>query len=453
MTLEQLKAAFDAAVKRGKEMRDELEAADPADKNLDIPVLEQELEDATAEVQRTRENLNKAIERNKILDADPVDVPGKKEPLQARGSLRSELTYRPDAGHSFFADIRAMKDGDQEARERMLRNNREYEVEKRAGVNQTATSGGEFIPPVWAIDQYAAKLRAGRPTVSAIGTKPWPMGTNSLNFPAITTGSTTAAQVDGAAVSNTDLVTSSYTAQAQTVAGKTVTSYQLIDLGWAGVDGIIYDDLVADFARQFDVLVVNGAVTNAKGLLNVTGVNAVTFTSAAPKPVSATVADSFYYQHFLAKNAIEKNAFAPADLAILHPSEWNWFLTGLDSQTRPLGIALTGASGFNALGQFDPNDVPSAPTIAGNIAGLGIVVDANVPVNLGGGTNESRYIMLNRRGFDIYETQPVFKIADQTSIGTLQYQFVLYGYYGVVSRQPKMISVVSGTGMIVQSGV
>jgi hypothetical protein len=75
-----------------------------------------------------------------------------------------------------------------------------------------------------------------------------------------------------------------------------------------------------------------------------------------------------------------------------------------------------------------------------------------MPTNLGGGTNESRLVFLNRRGFDFWESPPRFKVADQTSIANLQYQFVMYGFYATTSRQAKMISIVSGTGMIPVSG-
>ena len=101
------------------------------------------------------------------------------------------------------------------------------------------------------------------------------------------------------------------------------------------------------------------------------------------------------------------------------------------------------------MAQFNPE----AQGIAGNFGGIPVVIDANMPVNLGAGTNESRVGLFNRRTLYLYEGVPRFKVADQTSIANLQYQFVLYGYYGVAfGRQPKMVSVISGTGLIVQAG-
>jgi HK97 family phage major capsid protein len=448
MTPEQLKAALEAAEKRGRELRDQLDAVDPKTAtDDDIAKLKQDLDDATSEVERTRENLNKRIAQDKILDADEIKVPEKREPT-VKGTGRTERTYRPDAGTSFFDDMIRSCQGDHQARERLDANNRERaDVQARAGVNQTATSGGEFSPPLW-FDDFAPLLRAGRPTIDAIGTLPLPPQTNSLNLPKITTGSSTAASLDAGAVSNTDLVTTSVTAQVQTVDGRQVVSYQIMDMSSPAIDGVIYQDLLSSFNASFDALVLNGAVANAKGILNVTGVNAVTYTSASPKQTSATVADSYFNQLIFAKNGIDKGAFTPADFAVMHPSTWNWFLSGLDSQLRPLAFGLGGmAPGFNGTAQADL----VAQGFAGfTNFGLPVVVDANMPVNIGG--NQAPTALINRRGFNIWESTPVFKVADQTNIANLQYQLVLYGYYACMSRQPKMISVISGTGSVVQAG-
>lgn len=425
------------------------DALDTADESADVDALLAAADDARNKATELKAQIDRAeaIERARAEHKPEPAAAVADNKKHARSTVigREETTYRPDQGPSFFADLIAARGGSVDAFDRLHRNNREFEIIEKRAISQTATAGGEFVPPVWMNSEYAELLRAGRPVVDAIGTKPLPANTNSLNLPKITTGNTVAAQSDGGAVSNTDLVTTSVTAQVQTVAGRTIASYQLVDMGSPAMDGVIYSDLVAAYAAQMDTLVINGSATNAKGLLNVTGVNAVTFTSGSPVPVSSTVANSFWYQHILGKNAIEKNAYVGPDFGILHPSEWNWFLSGLDSQNRPLALTQTGV---NHLGET----TLAAQGFSGNIGGIPIVVSANTPVNLGAGTNQSPYILVARRGYDIWESMPTFKVADQTSIANLQYQFVLYGYYAVASRQPKMISVINGTGMIVQSG-
>jgi hypothetical protein len=75
-----------------------------------------------------------------------------------------------------------------------------------------------------------------------------------------------------------------------------------------------------------------------------------------------------------------------------------------------------------------------------------------MPLNLGTGTNESRVVFLNRAAVEIYERGPFVKITPQTGTGTLQSNLVVYGYVAIAAVQPKLISVVSSTGMIVQAG-
>jgi HK97 family phage major capsid protein len=449
MTIEQLRELYQNACKRVQDAADAIDALTSDDTADAVTAAETEHTDAVAEAERAKAAVasREAVIRSREQHTpDPVDPA--KPIADAKGALTVERVYRPDTGTSFYADMILAHQRDPLALERLDRNNRECAAEKRAGVNQTATSGGEFSPPLW-LTEFFPLLRAGRATVNAIGTMPLPPQTNSINLPGITTGDSTAVQTDGGAVSNTDLVTAAKTAQVQTIAGRAVVSYQIVDLSSPAIDGVIYQDLVASYNQSLDIAVINGNVANAKGILNVTGVNAITYTSASPKQTSATVADSYWNQLIFAKNGIDKGAFVATDFAIMHPSTWNWYLSGLDSQLRPLAVGLSGMPGFNGTSLAD---LEAQGFVGFTNFGLPVVADANVPVNLGGGTNQAPTVLINRRGLDIWESAPVFKVADQTSIATLQYQLVLYGYYGVMSRQPKMISVINGTGAIVQAG-
>ncbi len=370
---------------------------------------------------------------------------------------REERTYRRDGQFGYFADLAAVTRGDGKALDRLISNNRQAAERAQAsgvrleaaGINQSATSGGEFVPPVWYVDQYAPLLRAGRPGLDAIGTKALPPDTNSLNFPKITTGSAVAVQSDGGSVQNTDLVTTSVTAQVQTEAGRSVASYQFVDLGPVS-DQVIMQDLMFAYNTQLDKdIIASSAVTNAKSLLNQSSINSVTYTDATPTGAE------FYAPVMQGASQIAKNAFVGTDLIITHPSVWYNILSGVDGSTRPLYLAV--GPGFNVMGNGGLDALSDSAGITstgpvGNIGGIPLYVDANLPTNLGGGTNETRMILLNRMGFDIWESAPRFRVADQASITTLQYQFVAYGYWACCSRQPKMISVLSGTGLIPVSG-
>ena len=317
----------------------------------------------------------------------------------------------------------------------------ELEKQYRA-VGTAAGAIGEFVPPTWLNDQYAAYLRAGRAFADQCLSHPLITGTNQINVPKITTGSTTAVQTDGGSVSNTDLATTSVTAQYQTIAGRTVASRQLYDLGVPSMDGVIFDDLLRSYMQSLDVAVLNGTVTNAKGVLQVSGTNAVTYTDTTP------TGPELWPSFFQGKSAIEKGVIGGVDFVCMHPSTWNWFLSSLDSQNRPLALNTTGAA-FNAFAEFNLN----AQGPVGNLSGIPVIVDANMPVNLGAGTNQAPIVMANRSTLYLYESAPVMQVADQVNIANLQLQFVMWGYYAVAfGRQPKAIRVINGTGLIVQSG-
>jgi HK97 family phage major capsid protein len=457
MTLEQLRAAYRAACERVQTAVAAVEALADDAAAEEVTRVTDAFNEARTSADQAKGALDarEAVERAR--EAHPAPTPADPTPAPDVRVTRNEPTYRPDQG-SFFRDLIAAKGGNSGAYDRLQRNNAEYidemqrrvaahptdaRIQQRAGLTQTAGAGGEFIAPIWMIDQTEPLLRAARPFADQCSGYPLPEFTNSINVPKITTGASTAVQTDTSNVSNTDLVTTSVTAQVQTIAGRTVAAYQDIDLGGPIVEQLVYQDLLADYWRTLDQSLISGNVTNAKGVLNVSGINAVTFTNASPTP------KDFWAPWFQGKSQIEKGAFVPTQFGLVHPSTWNFILSGLDSQNRPLATP-GGYPGFNLIAQ---NNDAVAQGVAGNMGGIPIVEDANVPVNLGGGTNEARIVLANKRTLVTFEGVPRFKVADQTSITTLQYQFVLYGYYGAAfPRQPKMISVVSGTGLVVQSG-
>lgn len=460
--IERARAAYTAAVER---MHAAIAAIDAAGDDTDLTELRTEADAAIGDAERAKAQLDQAeaIERARL--AHPVQpAPADTAPeLRTAGTIqvtREEDVYHP-ASRSVFLDLTQARNGDTDARDRLIRNSlqvkdqlmerakraqdpavgRRLEAESRA-ISQTATAGGEFIPPLWLNDQYAPLLRARRAFADQCYSQTLPDGTNSINFPKITTGASAAVQADGGAVSNTDQVTTTVTAQVQTIAGRSIASYQLVDMSQPGIDGVIYQDILGAYWQALDVALISGNVTNAKGFLNVSGINAVTYTDASP------TGPELYAPMLQAKSQIDKGAFAPTQFTLWHPSTWNWYLSQLDTANRPLALA-TDLPSFNAMATFNP----AAEGIAGNFQHLPVVVDANIPVNLGAGTNESRIGLFNRETLYLWEGVPKFKVADQTSIANLQYQFVLYGYYAnAFARQPKMISVISGTGLIVQSG-
>jgi HK97 family phage major capsid protein len=449
--LKQLIAIRDAANTRAAAALDAVLALDPETAKTDVveaaEVEAREAQDAAKAASDAVESRSNKLEARasftKVADDAPDDAARGNKDAEKRISIdKQEPTYRQDKG-GFFRDLALAKEGGPaaaEAYERLERNNRE--VQMRAGVNTSATSGGEFVPPDWTNELWAPLLRVGRPFADQCVNIGTPVS-NVWNLPRVTTGATVANQsAEGVAVSNTDQVTDSISATLQTPAGRSIASYQVMDLSEPGIDQIIYMDLLAALNAEVDRLLLNGSATSQKGVLQLSGTNAVTYTQATPTGAN------FWPFIFQGKSAIEKGAFCGVDFTVMHPSTWNWFLSQLDSSNRPLALSTTGAA-FNAMSEYNKN--PQG--LAGNIGGIPVIVDANVPVNLGAGTNQAQVVLCNRSGLLVKEGGPVFKVADQTSVTSLQYNFVLYKYLQqMFGRHPKKFSVIGGTGLIVQSG-
>jgi HK97 family phage major capsid protein len=84
------------------------------------------------------------------------------------------------------------------------------------------------VPPIWLLDEYLPLARAGRPFANSVNNRPLPQGTDSINIPKVLTGSSTAAQADLGAVSETDPGTGSVSIPVKAIAGQVDVSRQLL---------------------------------------------------------------------------------------------------------------------------------------------------------------------------------------------------------------------------------
>jgi HK97 family phage major capsid protein len=189
---------------------------------------------------------------------------------EGRARVSSEpLTYEARSPHSFVTDlIRAERDMDMAARERLARHQGEMATELR-DLSSTDGVGGELVPPMWLMSEYLPLARAGRPYASSINNRPLPQGTDSISLPKVLTGSATSAQADLGTVQETDPTTGSVTIPVKTVAGQVDVARQLLDRG-AYTDDIVFGDLVADYSLRVDLqcLTGSGSGANAKGVLS-----------------------------------------------------------------------------------------------------------------------------------------------------------------------------------------
>lgn len=351
-------------------------------------------------------------------------------------------TYRRGGTQSYFRDLfRAQQRGDHDAIDRLRRSDEQVlsGLEQRA---LTTTDGGigEFVPPLWMVQEYVQLARAGRVVADQIAHQPLPAGTDTISLPKLASGTSTAEQAtQNSAVSNTDATSSSVSAAVATVAGQQVVSQQLLEQSPINMDQILLGDLAADYAVRLDNFVINNNAANKRGLLNASGTNAITYTDATP-----TVGEA-YSKVGDGIQQIHTGRFLPPDKIFMHPRRWAWYTVSLDTAGRPLVVPSANMP-QNVLAGM--SDVVSEGFV-GTLQGLPVFVDPSIPTNLGAGTNEDRIIVLRSSDVILFEGTPRAEAFRETYANQLSVLLRFYNYAALHSeRYPKSISVVSGTGLI-----
>lgn len=382
---------------------------------------------------------------------------GAKPPKYGEGVGREERTYRPDNGvngnPSFFRDFYAsVERQNSDARARLDR----HMVEERADAEKTGkqfraigtgTVGG-LVVPNYLTEEFAPILRNGRPLANACASKELPEEGMTVIVPRGSTGSSAAAQASqNAAVSNTDVnFNNDLTVNVQTYSGEQDVARQILERGTSGIDQLIYEDLVSAYGTALDVDIINGAGTSGthKGVLNASGTNSVTFTSASPTVVLA------WSKLANAKGLIGANRKMPANLWVMTTTRWAWFVAALDGNNRPLLIDNPSAA-INAMGVSNAENFGEGQLV-GTLQGIPVLCDDNIPANLGAGTNQDDIICVRRQDLYLWEEgdgMPRELRFEQTKGNNLTVVLVVYGYSAFTAeRYAKAVSIVSGTGLV-----
>ncbi|WFF07247.1 phage major capsid protein [Micromonospora sp. WMMD1076] len=399
-------------------------------------------DEADAAIDTARADLER-LEAEQAREAEVADLTSRTSPAAPRPTGGARVTsepevYRKGGQTSYFRDLaRAQLSGKPDAIERLARNDRAMadSTEYRA-LTTTDGAGGDFVPPLWMVQDFIELARAGRVVADQVRSQPLPGGTDTISLPRLATGTAVAEQAtQNTNVQSTDATTNSVSAAVTTIAGEQVVAQQLLDQSPVNMDEVLLGDLAADYAIKADVFVINNNATNKVGLLNVSGVNGVTYTDASPTPgeLYAKVADAIQQIH--------TGRLMPGDKIFMHPRRWAWFLGALDGQGRPLITPDATNSIAQAGGVVSQGRV-------GVLQGLPVFVDPNIPTNLGAGTNEDRIIIARSSDVIFYEGAANAETFRETLARQLSVVLRFYRYAALhASRYPKAISVISGTGL------
>jgi HK97 family phage major capsid protein len=385
---------------------------------------------------RSASELDDQISQHKDLEARNAKAAEMRTQagLTAPAVVRSEArTYsRDNRSASFLGDAFAAQfNGDYQAKERLARHMNEERVERR---DVTSANFAGLIVPQFLTELAAPLARAGRPVADIARKHQLPASGLTISISRVTTGSSTAAQSEGAAVSETNMDDTKLDITVQTIAGQQTVSRQALERG-TGVDGLVMNDLILSYHTTLDASVVT-SLTNA-----VTQV--VTFTDASP-----TVGE-LYPKLLDCVQRIQTNYFAGPNVMIMHPRRLAFILAALDDTKRPLAVpTMNGAMNAIAVGD--------GSVVYGNsgysIAGLPVVTDANVITTNGAGSNEDVIIIGNTQELHLWEEgdgAPMYLRFDQPKAAELDVLAVVYGYSAfTAARYPNASALVGGTGLV-----
>lgn len=391
------------------------------DEDAEIEALLTEVRDLDEQIRKheeLEERQAKAVEIRKEKTIDPAT------------RVKSEArTYSPDSKFSFISDAYAAHfSGDFGARERLARHMKEEQVERR---DVTSANFAGLVVPQYLTDLAAPFARAGRPVADVARKHPLPAAGLTLNISKVTTGSSVAAQTEGAAVSETNMDDTLLTIDVKTYAGQQNVSRQALERG-TGVDALVMADLVSAYHTALDAAVV--------GEIKVGNGNSVTYTDASP-----TVGE-LYPKILDAVQKIQTSFYAGPNVIVMHPRRLAWILAAVDSTNRPLAVPTMNGP-MNAVAVGDSS------VVYGNsgykIAGLPVVTDANVTTT-DNGDQDAIYIG-NSQELHLWEEgsgEPMMLRFEQPKGAELDVQIIVYGYSAfTVRRYPKAWAEIIGTGL------
>jgi len=306
----------------------------------------------------------------------------------------------------------------------------------------TSAFAGHVVPQ-YLVDEFAPLARASAPFLSAVRQLPLPDEGMSLEISRLTTGAGVAAQAtEGATIVEVDADDTLLTVPVRTFAGAQDVSRQAIDR--VGIDELVFGDLAAEYLKALDASAINGTGANGQhlGVLNTPGIATVAFTSATPTVPGA------WPRLASATSVVAGARFMPPDMIVMHPRRWSWFLAALDLDNRPL-ISPSAATSANpmAIG------APTAEHFAGSMLGLDVIADANIPTNLGAGTNEDIIIVARSQDIILWSEGGLvprqLRVDEPAAAATLQVRLVAYGYSAFsAGRYPPAICTIGGTGLV-----
>jgi HK97 family phage prohead protease len=309
---------------------------------------------------------------------------------------------------------------------------RGVEVQVRAfATPANSTSDAVGVTPDAYVPDVLELLREGRPIANLFGSRPLPQQGNSVELPRITQGGVVGYQAtQGGDVASQNVETDLPTFPKATMAGGQGVSLQAQE--WSNpsyMDEVIRDHIAAygEFL-DLETIVGDGATPTASytGILD----------GATDVPAGGTgiLTDVIAVMGQAWTAVYQGSKRAPIAWG-MNSVTWGNFLGAVDADSRPL-ISVDAPS--NPVGLSDLSQV------TGFLRGVPVIVDDNIPSNLGVGTDESPIILGSWRDALLFENQAAPVRIALTYPDVLVTDVSVYGFSALAIRRPAAFAVISG---------
>jgi HK97 family phage major capsid protein len=270
--------------------------------------------------------------------------------------------------------------GDAAAWSRLARHMDEERAERpgyqeRVAGDLTTTGAGGVVVPQYLVELTAQAVAARRPFADNCTRHPLPAEGMTFVVPTISTATSTGIQATQlTAVSATSLAETDLSVSVQTAAGMQNVSRQAADR--SRIDQFVISDLFNRYATSLDSQMINQATV---------GLNAVAATALGTFTTGSPTGALLYPKILAAQSGVEATLLGtPADLVVMHSRRWAWLSKEMGSVWP-----LINSAGVRPQSGGTNNNEPYGSRVPGTLPnGLSVVVDNNVPTNLGVGTNQ-----------------------------------------------------------------
>jgi HK97 family phage major capsid protein len=377
------------------------------------------------------EEIDQAHGQEQRIDTG-VRAPGR--PTATTSVTRNERTYRKDIdrkGTVFLRDVaRQFLYQDPDAAFRLSSHMQEERVERSEYMERANAGTGNFaglVVPQYLVDMYAPAVAAMRPFADVCNKHELPSQGMTVNIPLLTTATSVGLQgSENSAGSSTAPNDTLLTENVQTATGNVTLSRQAIDRGY-GIDEVTMQDLFKRYATNLDSTLINQATTGLSAL-------AGTFAGTLASGLSIS---TLYSKILGATAGVEANLLAQAipSHVITYSSRWYWMSAQVGANfpfINQMGAAYPWNGGVaDASSNYNTGPRGVLPS------GLKVIVDNNVPNNLGVGTNQDELYVVASDECHLWEDPdaPIFIRAEQPAAASLGVLMVLYGYFAYSFRR------------------